>query len=501
LFPPRQTHAAPSRAVHSGVHEVLRSAGRPLSTTDRSHFEGSFQHDFSSVRVHAGDGPAASAASLSARAYTVGRDIVFGRGQYAPATENGRRLLGHELAHVVQQSRGGSATPGTPGLDAEADRAASRAARNMPAPVAGSSAVGVARKTVFEEFTGGKYMWSLLKQALEHTRPVPTIIEDIKGLTRDQQAQAMSDMALERVSRGRTQAFRTGQQSTQTDPKLHDVFDPVLAEGKRVIDRIDAVLDGLGPANMRKPIPGWNFTPEDFAKLQGAKKQFTIASDSTWFPAKMQENLLNTLAFVLGSSTSPSATEGVNAVDFFHGHLVIKKDPATDTQSKGALASANRFDKDLAKAGDVAHGKMSFDKRTTMTDKQIGAYGKALEKIEPSLANLMQTAMAVPGSAVMYHTFESTSPLEMRAKGQKRDSEDPRRHYVTPLDSNSPRQYTPPAGGTYEREFTHIVRFSFLIDATGAVHVRPMDTHTGLTTLELSTITGANIPDPIDFDK
>jgi len=65
-----------------------------------------FGHDFSQVRVHA-DGEAANAArAVQARAYTIGRDIVFGDRQYQPTTRDGKRLLAHELTHVVQQRYG-----------------------------------------------------------------------------------------------------------------------------------------------------------------------------------------------------------------------------------------------------------------------------------------------------------------------------------------------------------------------------------------------------------
>lgn len=63
-----------------------------------------FGHDFSQVRVHTGMQAAVSASSLRARAYTVGKNLVFGAGQYAPGTSAGRNLLAHELTHVVQQS-------------------------------------------------------------------------------------------------------------------------------------------------------------------------------------------------------------------------------------------------------------------------------------------------------------------------------------------------------------------------------------------------------------
>src|SRR5437899_4232746 len=90
-------------AVPAAVYEALRSPGQPLGPPEREFFERRFIHDFSRVRIHADDGPAASAQARSALAYTVGRDIVFAPGQYRPATDRGRRLVAHELAHVVQQ--------------------------------------------------------------------------------------------------------------------------------------------------------------------------------------------------------------------------------------------------------------------------------------------------------------------------------------------------------------------------------------------------------------
>jgi hypothetical protein len=62
-----------------------------------------FGHDFSRVRVHMDAQAAESARAVNALAYTVGRDVVFGPGKYAPATREGRKLLAHELAHVSQQ--------------------------------------------------------------------------------------------------------------------------------------------------------------------------------------------------------------------------------------------------------------------------------------------------------------------------------------------------------------------------------------------------------------
>ena len=83
---------------------ALRGGGRPLPESTRTFFEARFGHDFSKVRVHADSRAAEAARSVNARAFTVGPDVVFAPGQYAPRADSGKRLLAHELTHVVQQA-------------------------------------------------------------------------------------------------------------------------------------------------------------------------------------------------------------------------------------------------------------------------------------------------------------------------------------------------------------------------------------------------------------
>ncbi len=83
------------------VHEVLRSPGQPLDPATRAFMEPRFGHDFSRVRVHTDAKAAESARVVNAKAYTVGRDVVFGK--YASGTIEGQRLIAHELTHVVQE--------------------------------------------------------------------------------------------------------------------------------------------------------------------------------------------------------------------------------------------------------------------------------------------------------------------------------------------------------------------------------------------------------------
>ncbi|MGH9508475.1 MAG: eCIS core domain-containing protein [Terriglobales bacterium] len=85
------------------MHEVLGSPGQPLDPATRAFFEPRFGHDFSHVRVHTDAHAADSARAVNALAYTVGRNIAFGAGQYLPTTSVGKHLLAHELTHVVQQ--------------------------------------------------------------------------------------------------------------------------------------------------------------------------------------------------------------------------------------------------------------------------------------------------------------------------------------------------------------------------------------------------------------
>jgi hypothetical protein len=83
----------------------LNSGGHPLSNEARNFYEPRFGYDFSQVKVHTDTVAAKSAQSINALAYTSGNHIVFNQGQYSPKTENGKKLLAHELVHTVQQGR------------------------------------------------------------------------------------------------------------------------------------------------------------------------------------------------------------------------------------------------------------------------------------------------------------------------------------------------------------------------------------------------------------
>ena len=122
--PPSQNNATPKGAIAvapASVHEALASPGRPLDDTTRAFFEPRFEQDFSDVRVHVDGGSAESARSIHARAYTSGHHIVFASNAYAPDTSDGRRLIAHELTHVVQQSAASGPEPAAIQRNADED--------------------------------------------------------------------------------------------------------------------------------------------------------------------------------------------------------------------------------------------------------------------------------------------------------------------------------------------------------------------------------------------
>jgi hypothetical protein len=135
---------------------VARGAGRPLPRSTRVRMEEAFGTSFEAVRVH--EEPEVQA--LGAQAFTRGEDVHFAPGRFEPGSDAGAELIGHELAHVVQQRAGrvtgaqgkGMAVVADAALEQEADRAGALAARGRPAgvPVGGSAAPGDVIQGKFE---------------------------------------------------------------------------------------------------------------------------------------------------------------------------------------------------------------------------------------------------------------------------------------------------------------------------------------------------------------
>lgn len=127
----QSTSVAPSLgAVSPKIENATRDGGQPLDAPTQRYFEGAFGHRFGDVRVHTGERAETAARAVDAAAFTSGSHIVFGSpGRYAPGSSEGRRLLAHELAHVVQQRHAATVSPGVGRADAPAEVEADAIAR------------------------------------------------------------------------------------------------------------------------------------------------------------------------------------------------------------------------------------------------------------------------------------------------------------------------------------------------------------------------------------
>jgi hypothetical protein len=154
LLRPSQVPASPVAA--ESASEALASPGQPLTPAVRADMERRFDHDFGHVRVHSDTAADRAASSLGASAFTAGHHIAFASGRYTPQTPEGRRLLAHELTHVVHGSTGTTTAEGV----APENSAAERGAR------------------VASEMTRGNGVGGSLKDVLRNLGPVYAVHPD-----------------------------------------------------------------------------------------------------------------------------------------------------------------------------------------------------------------------------------------------------------------------------------------------------------------------------------
>ena len=162
---PGHRPAAPQQAE---PRAAPASPGQALDPSARAFMEPRFGRDFSDVRVHTGEGAEASARAIDAQAYTVGRDIVFGPGRYRPDTPDGRKLIAHELTHVVQQGRSGPAlqTHRVGAADTAAEREAGQVSELVGAGAMAPTIAGSADRGTIQRSTGGAVGGGLAGAAL-----------------------------------------------------------------------------------------------------------------------------------------------------------------------------------------------------------------------------------------------------------------------------------------------------------------------------------------------
>jgi hypothetical protein len=149
-------------------HVVGSGRGSPLDRETRGFMESRLGADFSDVRVHTDSKASESAKSVQAHAYTVGNDVVMQSDKYEPQSESGRRMLAHELTHVVQQRSGPVAGTPAPGgikisdpsdsFKQAAESSASRVMSTAVAPAATATAQTSVQRQEDEEEVQGTFV-------------------------------------------------------------------------------------------------------------------------------------------------------------------------------------------------------------------------------------------------------------------------------------------------------------------------------------------------------
>lgn len=162
-----------------------QAAGRPLPAPTRALMESRFGHDFSQVRVHTDEQVQESAQQLRARAFTIGQDIAFADGEYAPDTSGGQRLLAHELTHVVQGARTGGTGEARASLEVsqpgdaaerEAEAVAGQVMAGEPVQVQAEATAAVHRSIRDWSWSNNPLAWAgnwLGDQAYNFMHPAP----------------------------------------------------------------------------------------------------------------------------------------------------------------------------------------------------------------------------------------------------------------------------------------------------------------------------------------
>jgi hypothetical protein len=150
------------------VDDVLRSPGEPLDPVTRSFMGSRFGYDFSAVRVHTDPAAQRSAELINANAYTVGHDVVFGR-NHSLATQHGQRLMGHELTHVIQQSRG-TVGASESAAEHEADQAGAAVAFGGIPKTSLTAGIGIQR----DEAPGGSFILGMVVDNIVQALPGST---------------------------------------------------------------------------------------------------------------------------------------------------------------------------------------------------------------------------------------------------------------------------------------------------------------------------------------
>ncbi len=349
----------------------VRTQGRPLTPHLRAQMESRFGTDFSHVHIHTGPEAAAAAQAVHAQAYTVGRDIVFNNGRFAPTTSSGLQLLGHELAHVVQQQRGG--TPPTLDSGSTTETAAAAAGRQVahsssPVTVAGSSGVGLARQEEDEPF------WRRGLSGLQNAT---------QGAV--QSAQRKFSNAVETV---RSVPDKVQEAARNFDHKQAEKLADTISPGPRLLNKASDYI-----AQNAKDVP-----------LVGDKLQRAAATTRDLSQEMIQANREVTAGVLVGASPKKAIDTYVKKVD----EVVKKGLNFVEEENYHDEASRAKEYKGVPVVGHVLGAKAAAAK---FQSEITGGFVKAAWDIVPGLATMANHPLETARGLTEIPGFEQMMPM------------------------------------------------------------------------------------------
>lgn len=288
--------------VETSIDAMSAGGGSPLSPSLRALFEPRFGYDFTDVRVHTGPTAGGAASALGARAFTVGDHVFFGPGEYQPASQQGQRLIAHELTHTIQQKPAGARASRTLAAAFAPVRAAPKRIQRLF-----DDAKASIRNKIREFITRDFPPWDLITLIIGWD---PILEKPVKGATRDWIRAAM------KLAPDGEALFARLDQEGKID-SVAKWWDAEIAKLDVTYAGIVALAtkawDSVGATDILSPVAAWNekikpiFEPTvkrvwDFIKSVGSKifqvvKDLVLGTISAW---AQQQKGYTLLAFVLG---------------------------------------------------------------------------------------------------------------------------------------------------------------------------------------------------------
>jgi len=416
---PGQTPAATPEVMQQV--SAMRGGGNPLPDSVRRFFEPRFGHELSNVRVHTGDRVAETARTLRARAFTLGRDVAFGAGEYAPESSKGRMLLAHELTHVLQQTGG----PVKPGSGFSAMQTTSRALRPPAFPVSPTRPL-LQRDDIDDAVEASEQLGDEFRKERRG---------DLSDTVRDMGPPPMST----------------------TDPargfRLQDLQSIKSLTFKGSLSPLPAKAQSLLLGNIEATVR-FVLDPTDKQRISQVAELRRTEKDRPNLPR------------------FETPAERVDSTDLYHGHVCVPRDVLNQNAELQKLATkANPYrdrgpdqtiDEDIQQAIGKRTGPATRLEARTVTrvvERHRAPFLKILDEI-------LQALVKVPEAVILYHTMEGTRPL---VGGKSLDPNHPVRHIRTSLSNNLPVFDLTPDNPPCDP----LINFSFHINRRGEITLLP----------------------------